>query len=197
MALYVRKCHTYDGLMMTERVYEEERLAELVMHIATRLLGDSRFGKTKLNKVLFFADFEAHRRTGSSITGAVYQHLEQGPCPQQLLPAIRSLGTDVAWRSHETYAGTQDQLVPLRPARLELFDGTEIALVDEIIEQLRGLTNRQVGELSHETLAWRLTADRDEIPYGAALLSHDTPTSEDREWLGEVAEREAVEGTAR
>jgi Protein of unknown function (DUF4065) len=95
------------------RDYDQERLAELIVYIADRLIGDPRFGATMLNKVLFFADFEAYRRTGQSITGAVYQHLPQGPCAHQLLPAIQSLGSDVVWKETNTYAGKQKQLIAL------------------------------------------------------------------------------------
>jgi hypothetical protein len=179
------------------RDYEERRLAELIVHIANRLIGDPRFGRTKLNKVLFFADFEAYRRTGRSITGSVYQHLPQGPCPHQLLPAINSLGNDVVWRTTETPVGRQHQLVALRSARVDIFDGVEIAIVDEVIDHLRGLTNGQVSELSHETIAWRLTQNGDEIPYGSALLSADDPTDEDLAWLKEIAEGGALDSATR
>lgn len=46
------------------RRYEPQRLAELIMFVANRVLGDPMFGLTKVNKVLFFADFESYRRTG-------------------------------------------------------------------------------------------------------------------------------------
>lgn len=173
--------------MREDRAYDPERLAELIVYIAERSFGDPRFGKTKLNKILFFADFGSYRRNGASITGATYQHLPQGPCPHQLLPVIASLGDSVAWAKRNTMAGVQEQLVALRPAKVELFAGSEIALVEEILDEFRGLTNQQVSALSHETLAWRLTSDRQEIPYEMALLPQDPPSDEDLAWLEEVA----------
>ena len=37
------------------------------------------FGKTKLNKAMFHADFEAYAELGSSITGERYYHEKYGP----------------------------------------------------------------------------------------------------------------------
>jgi hypothetical protein len=37
--------------------YDERKFTELLVHVATRLQGDRSGGATKLNKVLFFADF--------------------------------------------------------------------------------------------------------------------------------------------
>jgi hypothetical protein len=79
---------------------------------------------------------------------------------------------------------------------VELFTGTEIAIVDQVTDELRQLTNQQVSDLSHDTMAWRLTSDRDEIPYGTALLSTDEPTAEDLAWVEEVARREGLEPKA-
>lgn len=163
--------------------YDARKLQELIVYVAARSLSDSRFGMTKLNKILFFSDFGAFRQTGQSITGAVYQHLPQGPCPHQLLPALSALGDDVVEAEEPTFAGPQKRLVPRRQAELERFSGAEIAVVEEVLSELRPLTNKQAGDLSHETMAWRLTDDRQEIPYGTALLSSDEPTDGDLDWL--------------
>jgi hypothetical protein len=47
----------------------EDRLRELVLYISERCERDVYFGKTKLNKVLVFADFSSFARTGRPITG--------------------------------------------------------------------------------------------------------------------------------
>lgn len=163
--------------------YEPEKLQELIVYVSDRSAGDRYFGKTKLNKILFFSDFKAFRTRGRSITGAAYQRLPQGPCPHQLLPAIGALGEAIFERQEPTYAGVQKRLVPTRGANLSIFEAEEIAIVDQVLEELRPLTNTQVSDLSHETMSWRLTEDYSEIPYGTALLGSDPPTAEDLAWL--------------
>lgn len=174
--------------------YEPDKLRELVLYVAGRSRNDPRFGLTKLNKILFFSDFGAYRRTGRPITGAVYQHLPQGPCPHQLLPVLGALKRESAVVEvlEPTYGGTQKRLVPLREADLSSFSGVEIAAVEEAITLLASLTNQQASDLSHETMAWRLTTEHQEIPYGTAILSSDEPTDEDLLWLKGVAEDGAL-----
>jgi len=173
--------------------YDREKLAELVLYIADRSISDARFGKTKLNKILFFSDFTAFRLHGRSITGAEYQHLPEGPCPHQLLPVLESLGTDIIETREQVGPYTQKRLIAMRKARVELFSGPEIAIVDAVISELAPLTNKQSSELSHETNAWRLTHDKQEVPYSMAVLSMEEPTAADIAWLTERSGRGRVE----
>ena len=172
---------------MTSHEYDPRKLQELIVYVADMSRGDRFFGKTKLNKILFYADFTAYRRLGHSITGAVYQHLPQGPCPHQLLPALEALGDDLREEFESTYVGTRTRLVPLRAAVLELFTGEEVGIVNAVLDDLRPYTAQGISDLSHATMAFRLTRDYHEIPYGTALLANAEPTADDVQWLEDVS----------
>ena len=60
---------------MTSSKYkpDDNKLRELVLYIAVLSEGDPAFGKVKLNKLLFFADFTAYLSFGKPITGHEYQ----------------------------------------------------------------------------------------------------------------------------
>ncbi len=174
--------------------YDSDKLRELVVYIAHKSLGDRHFGATKLNKILFFSDFTAYRQTGKSITGAVYQHLAQGPCPQKLLPLLNEMAEeDVTQLSEQVGSFVQKRLVPKRTADLRKFSGTEVAVVDRVLDDLFPMNAKQASDYSHDTIAWRVTADRQEIPYGTALLSGEEPTDADLEWVEEVANSAALD----
>jgi Protein of unknown function (DUF4065) len=173
--------------MPGNKSYDAQRLRELVVYIARKCLSDARFGKTKLNKILFFADFGAFRTLGQSITGAEYWNLPEGPVPHQLLVAVGELGPDVYWESEQAGTFVQQRLMARRAASIDLFSGPEIALVDAVIDDLWSMTAKQVSDYSHETMAWRLSRTKQQIPYGTALLSSDEPTDEDVAWLEGVA----------
>lgn len=163
--------------------YDPAKLRELIVYVSLESLGDRHFGKTKLNKILFFSDFTAYRETGRSISGAVYQHLAQGPGPHQLLPVLNTMTEDVTEFAEPVGSVVQKRLVPLRAADLSAFTGPEIAIVNSVLDDLAPLTNKQVSDVSHETIAWRITQNGQEIPYGTALLSGDEPTHEDLDWV--------------
>lgn len=162
--------------------YDERKLTELLLYVAERLLPDTSGGATKLNKVLYFADFAHLRRTGSPITGAEYRKLRHGPAPRRLKP-IRDLlveHSDVEISMEDFLGYTVHRLVPKRAADTSVFSESELATIDKVIGDLEGLTARQVSDLSHEEAGWRLVEFGDTIPYESALLGaaqSSTPTS--------------------
>ena len=162
--------------------YDERKLTELLLYIAERLLPDTSGGATKLNKVLYFADFAHVRRTGSPITGAEYQKLRHGPAPRRLKPIRDSLVErgDVEISTEDFLGYSVHRLVPKRAADTSVFSQAELGTIDKVIGDLEGLTARQVSDLSHEEAGWRLVEFGDTIPYESALLGDtqiSTPTS--------------------
>jgi hypothetical protein len=170
-------------LLMSEIRYDEAKLRELVLYTAARLRDDRAGGATKLNKVLYFAEFAHMRRTGVPITGADYQKLPQGPAPRRLRPIRDALvaAGDAEIVSESFLGYEQHRLVPSRVADTSLFTTGELATVDEVVEDLRDLTAKQVSDLSHAEPGWQLVDDGETIPFAAAFIAPehvDTPTSE-------------------
>jgi hypothetical protein len=164
-------------------VYNERKFTELLLYVANRLADDRAGGATKLNKVLFFADFAHVRRTGTAITGAEYQKLPQGPAPRRLLPVREQLvASSEAQLVREEFLGYEiHRLVPVRAPDTSVFTTTELETIDGVLADLEGLNARQVSDLSHEEAGWRLTDFGEIIPYESALLGARqvrTPTTE-------------------
>src|ERR1035438_9553158 len=53
------------GVAMPLRVEDDVKLGELIIYISKKSAGDSRFGATKLNKLLYFSDFLSFGNFGS------------------------------------------------------------------------------------------------------------------------------------
>lgn len=162
----------------------EQKLAELILYVAQKCAGDDTFGATKLNKVLFFSDFLSYRYRGTAITGVRYMKLDNGPAPQILVPVRNNLiSSNFAEEVSMVFRGRlQKRLVAKRPADLSMFSADDIALVDEVIDDLRGQTAREVSRLSHR-MAWKVAEDdQGLIPYQASLLSDREPKPSDFDW---------------
>ncbi len=163
--------------------YDERKLCELIVHVAERLAGDRAGGSTKLNKVLFFADFTHVRHYGQPITGAEYQHLPHGPAPRRLLPLRSRLVSDgsVELVTEDFLGRPQHRLIARRSADLSDFSEAELATIDAVLDDLAGMTGTQVSTLSHEVPAWRHTEAGETIPYELALVPKEqvlTPTAQ-------------------
>lgn len=179
--------------------YDEEKLAELVLYVAQKILGDRTAGATKLNKYLYFADFSAVRKLGHPITGAEYQRLPHGPAPRRLGPVHDRLvrnGEARRERRPDALGYVHDDLIPERQARTELFAAEELEVVDEVIATLRDMSATQVSELSHREAGWQLVEEGETIPYELAFVlapdqADTTPAIrfEGERLLGEYADR--------
>jgi Antitoxin SocA-like, Panacea domain len=175
----------------TERVDlagTDSRLKELVVYIASKCQDDPAFGAVKLNKILFHADFRSQRRRGRPITGVPYFRLQQGPAPRNMVPIMNELHQEEAVRTQRRLVGGREQKRPvaLRLPNLERFDGLDIAIVDEVIEEQWGKSATAVSAESHG-VQWRTRANQDPIPYEAAYLSDAPVTAYERVRAEELA----------
>lgn len=171
--------------------FDETRFRELVLHISEESAADPRFGAVKLNKILYYSDFEAYRRLGKSITGATYRKLSEGPAPLEMLPQRQVLldSGDIAMEHRPYFAGVQQRVVPQRKAKTELFTSEELDIVDETIEALWHMTAREVSEFSHRELGWLAAVHGEAIPYDTAWLSPEPVPQEVEEYALTVAEK--------
>ena len=162
--------------------YDARKFAEMVLHVAGCQQDDRAGGATKLNKVLFFAEFTHLRRHHRVISGCEFQKLPHGPAPRQLLPVRQKLiDSEAAQLVEEDFLGRpQHRLIPSRAADLNVFTDEEIQTIEDVLDQLAGMTGTQVSDLSHQEPGWRLTEVNETIPYATAFLDFpqvQTPTS--------------------
>jgi Protein of unknown function (DUF4065) len=154
--------------------FNQRRFKDLLLYVAKQLADDPTFGETKLNKVLFFSDFESYRLRGEPITGAVYQKNKYGPTAR-LYTVMRDelLRTGQARVERRLVVDhVQDVVIPLVEPNMRQFSVDEIALVDRFINELRRYTNLEVSDLSHERAAGWIAHELGEaIPYQTALIS--------------------------
>ncbi len=151
---------------------DEDKLGELILYASGQLLDDPTGGATKVNKVLFYAEFSHIRAHGVPITGVSYQKLPQGPAPRQLIPVRERLIADGAARLQvDQYFGKPlHRLVPLRGPRVDALSQQELSTVDQVITALWGKTASQVSEMSHQELGWIMVEEGEDIPLSTAYL---------------------------
>jgi uncharacterized phage-associated protein len=156
--------------------YEPEKFKELILYLCKRGVDEGlTIGSTKLNKLLFFADFRAFTKLGSPITGARYQKLEWGPAPRALLPVRRELLEEgsVSFRDLEDWNQVLD---PLREPDMSAFSAEERFIVDEVFEELRSLNATSASDYSHtRSPGWNAADEFEDIPYDTARIGMDRP----------------------
>lgn len=169
--------------------FDEAKFRELVLYIASKSKGDPRFGWVKLNKILYYSDFEAFRRLGEPITGATYRKMAEGPAPLQMPSQRRTMLDSGAISLDECryFTGGLPRVTSLRPSQQELFSHEELAIVDQVIQGMWHMTERESAEFSQRELGWQAAGSGEEIPYPTVWLSSDPLPQEAEEHAAELA----------
>lgn len=156
------------------------KLKELILHIAKECCDDPTFGATKLNKILWWADFLFYRATGLPITGVAYRKLANGPAPLEMVQVRDEMvdSKDAAIQEMDRFGHTQERLINLRQPNYDFFAPQEIPFCNDIIRQVKGKTASQVSIMSHGK-AWQSVEELESIPYQTAYLSDEEITQAD------------------
>ncbi len=161
------------------------RLRQLILYIAMQSRDAVRFGRIKLNKVLWKSDFDAFAKRGVPVTGSAYQRLRLGPAPKAMLPLYNDMLRQ-GWLSEDVTDFGDDVVerrpVALREPDLSLFSLDDLAFVDDAIAYYWALTGMETSDDSHG-VAWQTRTDNEAMPYESALLSLRRPGASQMERL--------------
>lgn len=129
--------------------------------------------KTKLNKLMFYADFKHFKEYKKSITGLQYEHLPYGPVPkayelltgalikrrkitvQEIPCGCTPDGTEI---TGEEYASAVEP-------NLSIFDEQELETMLSVKKFFAGFGSKKISEFSHKERAYIDTRDFDIISY--------------------------------
>jgi hypothetical protein len=169
-------------------------LRELILYIATASQLDPRFGKTKLVKLLYLADFGSFREYGEPITGHPYVAMPNGPFPDDLyalLDDMEAQGEIIKQMVPIPGYNAQERIIPRREVNPEVFNPhwESIAFVDGLIHANWNKTGSEMAKGTHG-IAWKVTEQNQPIPYESSIIKDDNElTQEDIEILEEIAEK--------
>lgn len=158
--------------METAIIFDETKLKELVVYLAAKSSSDPKFGKTKLNKLLFFSDFTAYARLGAPITGVPYVKKQFGPVPRDMKKTTDALVSENRIVCQDLTIGGYEGVRPIaiRDPDLGVFSANQIAIVDEMISRYRSYSGTDISDASHGFIGWGLASLGAEIPYFTALI---------------------------
>lgn len=166
--------------------FNADKFKELIVYVAERCADDPSFGAVKLNKILYYADFDAYRELGEPISGATYRKLSEGPAPKELLKARNELIEHgrVTLEERTFFNRAQKRLVLTQGevSNPELFSIGQRQVVDQVIQFFWGKSAREVSDYSHREPGWIAASDREQIPYETAGMSPDPIDQETEEF---------------
>lgn len=143
------------GIYSGYRSPDLEKCTEMIVYFADRL----QPYKTKMNKLLFYADFSSFKQTCFSMSGMKYRAIEMGPVPQNFQSLYEFLSNSNEIDIHTTYfpqGYTGEQFVAReeRPFSSELFSETELKVLEDIAVRFESASATDIIEQSHREKAW-------------------------------------------
>lgn len=109
---------------------------------------------TKLNKLMFYADFNHYRKTGQSISGLQYRALNFGPVPDHYATIYDNV-TGLDKKLIEAHDMVNTLFTCLHEDNFKYLSNEEKESIDYVIEKLRPLSVSEVIEASHQERGWR------------------------------------------
>lgn len=137
------------------RTPDMNKFAEIVVFFAEKV----RPWKTKLNKLLFYADFTMFRDTGFSISGMQYVAIPMGPVPNRydgIFDYLVNKGDFTIQATVFSDGNIGEQFVPRNDRRFNasVFTTQELEIIERIAERFKDTTTKEIIEISHQEKAW-------------------------------------------
>ena len=166
----------------------QKRLGEAILYVCAFCETDEAFAMTRLNKILFEADFLSFLTRGVPVTGVRYQRLKFGPAPKSMPHRLRELQQENALhiRAVDYLGQMQQRPIGLRKPDLSCFSADDMAVLHKVMRDSWGKSAVEVSDASHR-IEWKTRHDGDLIPYEAVWLSNDGVSSDEIERTRELA----------
>jgi uncharacterized phage-associated protein len=112
--------------------------------------------KTKLNKLLFYADFAYFKYFGKSITGCQYAAIDMGPVPNNFKLIFGLLEEENYLFSEITtyYDKETEMFSPQQIFDNNLFNKDELNILKMILSEFGRIKTNSLIDISHKEIAW-------------------------------------------
>lgn len=133
-----------------------EKFTEMVVYFSEKT---APF-KTKMNKLLFYADFLMFKQSCFSISGARYRAINMGPVPNNFQSIFEYLSNKSIIDIYTTefpngYTGEQFKARNDRKFNSELFSEDELETMEKVADVFKESSTNEIIEISHLEEAWK------------------------------------------
>jgi putative zinc finger/helix-turn-helix YgiT family protein len=123
--------------------------------------------KTKLNKLLFYADCKHFKDYTVSITGARYAHIPFGPAPEKYALYFATLleNGEIRVEEHIIADFVGEEFISVKEPDLSLFTDSELKILATVKEYFKDFNVKRITDFSHDEKGYKETTPGDIISY--------------------------------
>lgn len=152
-----------------------EKFKNILLYILNKCGGKANFGKTVLNKILYFSDFDFYEIYEEHLTGALYKKLPYGPVPEDIESILSFMVEKGQLKRFETEYGSypQTKYIALQEADLRNLQAHEKDILDKVIDKYSDWTATKLSEYSHKDMPWLASEEGEVIDYELAFYREE------------------------
>lgn len=156
-------------LPRSRSTYQKEKLEASILFFLKKA-NNGHLGKTKLMKLLYYADFDHAEQYGDPITGARYRKLSQGPVPIEAMNLLDEMAAEGKINVDECPSGPYKQFryEALEEPNLNVFSDSELAILEQVVARWRDEPLSRIVAATHDEMPWLSVSMNEEIPYQLA-----------------------------
>lgn len=148
--------------------FDYEKLCAMVLFFAHKSAG---LLKTKLMKLLNYADMIFYKENGLSISGLKYAHLPYGPVPDNFDMILGKMAADHLAHVEVIYDGVYEkhQVIPECDVPEGILSDAEIEVLNRIYEKFKSFGSVEISDYSHKEKGYNATKTGQIISYAYAM----------------------------
>jgi transcriptional regulator with XRE-family HTH domain len=148
-----------------DKTHPQYKMIQTILYILAKTAGKPNIGKTALNKLLYFADYNHYEKYRTSITRDEYIKMPRGPVPKSIdsIAALMEQSGLISIVTSEFHQHQQIRYIPNTISDVQCFVGTEVAELDYVIEQYGDKNAKRLTDFSHEDTPRKATKNIGEV----------------------------------
>jgi len=172
--------------------FNREKFKSLVLYILWKTRHVNVFGKTKLDKTLWFSEARAFEAYGAPITGEEFVRDKYGPRSRHLQSACIELADEGLLEPFTEAVGDHNAIRyrAMSPPDTSMFTGEQLSIIDWWVSNIsENHTATSISELPHD-YGWEVAGMGESLPLQAFLARRirGPKTDDERDWAKKEAE---------
>lgn len=135
------------------------KFKQVFLYILNKCAQKPNIGKTALNKLLYFSDFNFYEKNFQSITWVDYIKLPRWPVPKIMDLILPQMEQEQLIKQVEIpyFNYTQQRIIPLIAPDMSIFSAAELIEIDDVIVKYSDKSADWLSERSHNDMPYKAT----------------------------------------
>jgi uncharacterized phage-associated protein len=155
-----------------------EKFQQVFLYITQKLGAKPNIGKTALNKLLYFIDFDYYEIYEEQLMGLKYTKDKYGPCPSDFDTLTKAMENEgkIEITATKYFNRDQTKYLPRVEPDLTRLTAQEIKHIDSVLDKHSSRSAAELSDFSHKDIPWRIAKSGGVLEY-ESVFYRDESTS--------------------